>query len=585
LYIYQYLPSIIPTGAVTPKLVLWYYFKNISLSTPICPTVTNIVPQAGRRKKLSQNPEEAQDGPISGILSRTANVTDFIGQAIPALSAYVAPVSWVTRTASKVAASFGLSKPQCETTTTFVRSEVARHINNCDGIELAHNPALLHDSKVPVMPGFAGVDVDEMAISYVCRVPACIATVSYGSQTAGTLIYSCYLSPDAMWYQNNAFNKNLSDSDATNAAAPFPAIVPSPVCMISQLFEKYRGGFVFTLKFAKTAFHAGRLLVVFNPSAGLPGAANAANRYAVPSYANVLYNERAYIDLKEGTDFTFHVPYRSLSPYLPTPYGFGTFNIYVVDSLVASGDVTPSINFVVEVSADEEMHFAHPTTTPYVPVYSSPNIVAQSGRRQMGAAPTMSDMDVAANTVGERIYSLKQLAMRPSWNDGGTVPSNIAWASNQPTFTPSQAAATSITRGASDTLDFISSLYALRRGGVIVRAFTIIESFWQSILLNKDSTDDRSPAIWKNGLPRVIDKAHVFSKYIPPYCTAFSQIIRAKELNDCSNIRPAVEVKSYNAGTGSLNSSYSWCRVLADDGMYGAFLCTPLLVRSSDATY
>jgi hypothetical protein len=585
LYVYQYLPSVIPAGAPTPKLTLWYYFKNISLSTPICPTVSNIVPQAGRRKKLSQNPEETQEGVISGILSRTANVTEFIGSTIPALSAYVTPVSWISRTAAKVAASFGLSKPQCDQQTVFFRPETARHINNCDGIELAHNPALLHDYKIPVMPGFAGVDVDEMAISYVARIPACIATVSFGSQVSGTLIYSCYLSPDAMWYQNGAFNKNLSDLSGTTNAAPFPAVIPSPVCMISQLFEKYRGGFHFTLKFAKTAFHAGRLLVVFNPSAGLPGASNVTNRYAVPSYANVLYNERAYIDLKEGTDFSFHVPYRSLSPYLPTSYGFGTFNIYVVDPLVASGDVTNSINFVVEVCADEELCFAHPTTTPFVPVLTSPNIVAQSGTRQLGASPTMGDMEVAANTVGERIYSLKQVAMRPCWFDTSTVPNTAMWATNQPSFAPSQAAATSIARNNSDVLDYISSMYALRRGGVILRAYTYWESFWQSTLLNKGITDDRSPAVYKNGLPRSLDKTNVFSKYVPPYCTAFSQIIRSKESSDCSNIVTQIEVKSYNASSGTSNGAYSWARVLADDSMYGCFLSTPLLVQTNDSTY
>lgn len=581
LNVYQYLPSVVPTNSTVPKLTLWYYFKNVKLSVPTSPVVSNIVPQAGRTRKLTMNPEERQDGIVSGILSRTAKITDYIGASIPSLSAYVVPISWIARTGAKVAASFGFSKPLCDMPAQPIRDDYARYVHNCDGVDQSHNLALCHDSKVPVMPGFAGVDVDEMAISYLCRIPCCIGTVSLGSQVSGTLIYSCYLAPDAMWYQNGAFNKTLQDVDATLNAAPFPAFVPSPLCMVGQMFEKYRGGFYFTLKFAKTAFHAGRLLVAFNPVGGLPGSGNSVNRYAVPSYANTLYIDRAYIDLKEESDFTFHVPYRSFAPYLPTCYGFGTFNIYVVDPLVSTGDVSSTINFVVEVAGDEGFHFAQPTASTYVPVLTSPNIVAQAGPTRMGKDSDVAELDIVANTVAERIFSLKQLLLKPYWFDATTFSTFFAWTNNQPTFTPNQAAATAVSRGFSDHIDFVASMFALRRGGMVLRSYSLLEAWWIATFIPKASTDDRAFYTSKKGCTRVVERNNMLNVYVPPYNPSFAGIIRNKDLNDVSTILPGVEVSCFNA-SGTSVATYNVTRVFADDAIFGGFISTPLLVRVND---
>jgi hypothetical protein len=72
----------------------------------------------------------------------------------------------------------------------------------------------------------------------------------------------------------------------------------------------WRGSFVLTIKAAKTSFHSGRLMITYAPcdgtSFGVPGSAKL-------DLDKTNYCYREVIDLRDGSEWSFILPYASTS--------------------------------------------------------------------------------------------------------------------------------------------------------------------------------------------------------------------------------------------------------------------------------
>jgi hypothetical protein len=340
---------------------------------------------------------------------------------VPTISSFMAPLAWVTGVASSVLSSFGYSRPSTTITPTVYIERVAAKINQTDGTDYADQLAMTTTASVQVSDQIGLTTDDEMSFAYLTKINAAMYRFATNVSTpVGTKIFTCPLAP---------FNLKARSTIQS-------AVIMHPIAFIANAFDKYRGSLTMTVELAKTVFHSGRYLVVFEPI-NPDGPAIPASRVA--TIADAINCHKDIVDIRKGSTFEFTFPFTSLLPYQLTwkPYGF--VHIFVLNALVTeTASVSPTIEVGVKFKAADDMEFCCPTDPRYSPYLPQDGTITVSlggpspktldgvtyqsglevGDAVIAAKPIGSTMvptatvDMAALCIGEKIMSLKQLAMR-----------------------------------------------------------------------------------------------------------------------------------------------------------------------------
>lgn len=446
-----------PTGNSTPTYTVYLSLHDVEFVGALPPGgYANVTAMAGGESvKVTK--------PISTMLAAASRVS-ILAARIPLISSYAQTVSWFANYAAGVASAFGFSKPLLTTPTKRVFITTNALHQNCDGGDNAASFNLTQGNELVPLPGFAGSDVDEMSMSYICGRYSAISRFTLNtSDVNATLKYACRLCPNALWFQLGS-NGKLASQQTTTVSA-FSTIVPSYLCYLSNAFQCYKGDLVFKFVSNKTNFHSGRLLVAFTP---LCSDTNVGTSFYQPLSNNTAEQwHSAIFDLKGSNSFEFCCPYQSPTTYLPVTQSFGDLVVYVMDPLVAASTVSASVQFTVMVKGASNFEFAIPNTPflPMVPFTGTP--IAQSGAPPCVLPTTSRDRD-CATSMGERITSVKQLMLKAC---GALVCPTGTY-----TFFPFYLAP-SFTLGASDYgvaggsnafCYYFSQMYAFARGSTLI---------------------------------------------------------------------------------------------------------------------
>lgn len=275
--IFAYTPVALGTGAFSPRIAVWHWLEDFEMIAAAPESITLIPPPAAAAALVSPfadaslstileaqagkfsagaKEEKAIPGNLSNVLAAGSKLVTWAGTKIPFISSYAGPTSWMMREAAKIAASYGWSKPLNSAATTRMFQTVNTYQTNMDGADTTFSLGASVENSVQPLPGFAGTNVDEMSIDYVKSVYSAIsAPVLTQFQAPGDLVYSCSLSPKALFFQDGIQNSIVP------TLTPNLAFWPSSVFGLANCFNLYRGGFKFRIKMSKTKFHTGRLLL------------------------------------------------------------------------------------------------------------------------------------------------------------------------------------------------------------------------------------------------------------------------------------------------------------------------------------
>lgn len=469
-----YSPLVSPGGPAVVDWSLWCWFTDIELDFPTF-TAQSSRP---RRQARKLEPSEMESKPVSGIFRRVAKAATLF-EDVPLLSSIAGTVSWASNILASTASAFGFSNPDVPNHSSFAHLNLSHDIANVNAVGNAVNLGLLSDNKVPMLPGFAGTDIDEMSFSYLASIPSYIKNTAWTTaQPVGTLLTSFTLNPGTM---------------CTRSASGPDFVYPTPMLYIANLFRYWRTGFVFTFKFVKTEFHSGRLAIAFAPG----------HNNALP-FTDTRYTYREIIDLRESNEFTITIPYTSTLPYLSKALSgvsdytnMGVLGIYVLNPLVGPTTVSSSIDMITEVAADSTFEVAVPETPMFLPVNYMPGTGApslmdpdlefeaqalgenvQDNSKEgttMPPAPSIAgirndDGGLAAsmNCIGEKIMSFRSLAKRaaPFFQTGTTTWTQmnfrpkITWLDNYSDNT------TVASTNGQDYINMIAPLYNYQKGGL-----------------------------------------------------------------------------------------------------------------------
>jgi len=380
-------PLLVGTGSNTVGYSIFMYFKDLELSAPIFTAeaggrrVRRSVPQPTPMATSDVLVSEEPNGLLSNISKAVVNAADSLS-IIPEISWITKPVGAIAGVVGDIAKIFGFSKPLNTQECMPVLSKSSRYMVNANPSSNAVSYAVNANAKLEPINGFAGSDVDEMAINYLKSIPAFIDGFSFAtSATVDQQLYSLNLRP-----------YNISEVTTKNASywrSRPPAFWLASHCLY------WRGSINITMKFIKTVFHSGRLLVTFTPYGSTS-----------PTLNESAYSLRQIIDIRETDEITINLPYNRESQWL-TNLGntsenllssLGRFSVRVLNPLVASDTCASSVQVMIYASGGHDFEIAVPLggdSAVYYPESKSTN----------------------AHAIGDSLQSVKQIITRQSLNN------------------------------------------------------------------------------------------------------------------------------------------------------------------------
>ena len=420
--------------------------------------------------------------------------------------------------------------------------------------------AMFAENSIEVLPGFAGTDVDEMAIDYIKSVYACISRGSVAvDDTRGQLLYACSLTPASMWFSGLAL-KNLPVSTVMPIAESGTSFYPAPVFALAQTCELWRGGFKFRIKMAKTKFHAGRLILGF-----VPVDPKVNSSVFIPTDLDALQFTSMIWDLREGNTIEFEVPFVSPYSYLDFAQNYGTFFMSVIEPLAAPDTVAQTIDFVVEVAGASDFEVAFPTEIRFPRSPADTLYVAQSGL-QVAAPPPDHASTVC---IGEQVLSLKQFVSRGCLYDvvDTSGPNIVSGNDILPTWSPNASSPVALAGPRYDYFNYIQGFFGLQRGGVCFSAIANDVQIGMSAYL---PTGNGFTAVSTPIVSEVRAPLHV---KVPFYCKVSRALVRPDFVQGAV---PAVNLCT-SFPTGLTTAKVATFIRASDDYQAGYFLGAPPL--------
>lgn len=378
-------------GQGSVQWALFLSFKDVEVCAPTA--------QSGRTSGSMVLKRERKNHAKTGIISSTLDVLRDVNTYFMPTNVFSKGVDSALSASSKVASAFGWSKPLSENLLMPIFRQCCRMLGNFNGPNTSDVLALDALNTVDHIDNFGGLGIDEMDFSYLKSIRTYWRVINWPStSTYGTILYNADL--ELRDLSSVAVGKWGTLTRNLNSAPPF--------VYLSRYFVYSRGSIDLTIKFVKTQFHTGKIMVVWSRSApsGISGTQNAL---------------REIIDIKDSDEITLNLPYLSNQSYLRTGWSraqnsvsdpMGHLSIYVLNPLVSPDTVASNIDMLLYLNGGNDFELASPT------VYGQDRAVAPQmnvvdkvlARKRIGGYPdTPMTMTPVTTCIGETFTSIKQL--------------------------------------------------------------------------------------------------------------------------------------------------------------------------------
>lgn len=405
------------TDVVTISVFAWAEDVDMSVLTSL--EQDSLPPQSGKEVD-----EANKEGVISGPATSIAKVAGAL-TSVPMISPFAQATEMAANTTASIAKMFGYCKPPITKEVDNYRPKPMGELALTNTADYTNKLSIDHKQELSVDPRIAGLGgVDSLNIKEIAKRESYLTTFSWNIGTAPeTLLWNARVDP-ATWAEN---------------AGP-PRSYHFPACAMAALpFKYWTGTMKFRFQIVCSAFHKGRLKVVYDP-----------NYFASNEYNT---NYLTIVDIADKTDFTVEIAngqdttlmthalpgvdsvttMYSTTPYTsrPSPIlrrGNGVVGVYVVNELTTPNSTVNNdieVNVFVSMGDDFEVfvpddHFQYfvckPQSGTETIVTESQNTEEPSAPQQQIAeklGPTMSDnSEINRVFTGESIASFRTLLKR-----------------------------------------------------------------------------------------------------------------------------------------------------------------------------
>lgn len=422
-------------GSSAPLTVsIFAWSDNVELSIPTAFTSTSIVPQSGVMSKSGASDEYGKSI-ISKPASALANIAGRLVTA-PYIGAYARATQIAASGVSELATFFGYSRPI--SVDKIVKFQPCYHTNyaNTDAESLAFKLSLDSKQETTVdtrVMGLAGAD--EMSIKSIATRMTYLTSFDWN-----------IADPDRAVLWRSQVHPGMFDELLAEPADEYHF---TAMANMSELFSFWRGTIKFRFQIVASAFHRGRMRVIWDPIYV---------KEDVPY--NTSYNY--VVDIAEERDFVVEVGWGStrgmlstypiskqpppfvagrgtLPPEAPPPgwssiWSNGGLKVEVMNALTLPSDVVANIAVNVFVCAGDDIEFAAPNSqelqsfTPFRPQSGTEMISPDATARSTDNSPLLSQTVAVFATPpgnaekalltysGEVVVSLRSLLKRISFH-------------------------------------------------------------------------------------------------------------------------------------------------------------------------
>lgn len=427
-------------------------------------------------KSLKQNRKKK----ISNIFNTVGRVSSAL-TSVPGLSSIAGPVSWLADTVSKVSSSFGFSKPHSTEPSCPVWINPVKDFPLCEGVDHSTKMTVTPKSEIEVRP-LGETNEDEMAISHIVTKPMLFRAFQWRKDDQiGKLLQVLPVNPSSL-------NQKIEIKGVTDETR-YDVHSHTFLSYLANLFQYWMGTIRFTFTIAGNKFYSGRLRFTYVPNVkeGSEG------HHADEIYKKMQHTYTHIVDIRDADTFTVDCSYVSLTPWRQL---LGKYNekleegflyVFVEQELRHPDTVSPNLGIIVHVSGLEDLTFAGPTRPRAAPANGYdfdarhfPRTVEAQGftlplsdQHAPANIPIVNDVTPAnpleahKTSIGDPVTSLRQLLKRFIINDV------VLWSTPLMLLQPFKLldvqddSRTTINDFVpADYIDFISSMYRFRKGGV-----------------------------------------------------------------------------------------------------------------------
>lgn len=456
-----------PSGSTDADVTISWRFIDVELMAP-----------------MVANSSEAVAMSSSGSISKGLRAAKKVASAlssIPQLSAYAGPTAWALDRAAGLASSYGFSKPLLDSEPITIHDAPWKYSATGDGPDNSYPLGVLKAQSIARMEDVTIRPDDEMSMAYLLSVKGYVNHFTWAAApgVGVTNLYTKNLQPSLL-AEPGSYASGVKTASTTSGP---------PVWYLSNFFKYWRGSLKLHLKFIKTQFHTGRIVITFTP--GTSG-------FVTP--ADSTYSLRHYVDIREADEIELTFPYMTSLNWLTSNQSSGFISIDIVNNLRAPETCSSSIDVLTFWSAGPDFEFGGPmeglNSNPVLMVGNSD--MPGNGTEKViisdviGAAkvPSMtltSDM----MSIGENITSIKQLLNRNSLIQYNSYPASNGltispWFWSATTTTP--GAITAITCPGGDFMSAMALMYSFFRGGIRVMICGMNDNCYAS-LWNKQNNN------------------------------------------------------------------------------------------------
>jgi hypothetical protein len=302
----------------------------------------------------SEIDEANKKGMISGPATAVAKMSNALS-VVPAIKPYALATATVAENVAKVAKQFGYCRPPETKNPSPMRVFPTSSLAVTNVPDTAAKLSVDDKQELSIDPRIAGLGAsDPMAIKEIAKRESYLTKFEWAQNTTPeTLLWNARISP-VTWAESSLSPKSFH----------FPACA-----MAAMPFKYWTGSMKFRFQVVCSAFHKGRLKIVYDPNYF---GAMSGGRF---SEYNVNYTE--VIDIADTQDFTIEIgngqPYTllerhtpcvdsvtqlySLAPYTSKEAGNGVLGVFIVNELTTPNSDTPNnieVNVFVSMGATLE---------------------------------------------------------------------------------------------------------------------------------------------------------------------------------------------------------------------------------------
>lgn len=408
------------------QITVFAWFNNCVLSGPTSQVYGAYTLQSG---------DEYKSSPVSNIATAISKVAGTL-QKVPVIGPYARATQMISSVIASVAVAFGFSRPSLIDKLARFKHFGAGNLANTDQPEAVVKLSLDSKQELCVDPRTVGLSgQDEMVISYIVEKEALFLTKQWNpTMLDGTVLATLNVNP--LYY--------VPDSVSGPTAV---TLINTPISTVSSCFKYWKGTLRFRFQVVASAFHRGRLRLVYDPCVPLTND---------PAYNQVISR---IVDLSSVRDFTFDVVWHSHRGWLNTgvesliiPSTVNNYNGLPLDLSRANGQLslavcnqltTPDPTNVdpiyvnMYVSAGPDFEVAAPTDI----AMRNLTYVAQSGIEDAPLISGESPYTIEATAgqwgsspashiyMGESVTSIRSLLKRYCYHSvfGGWQPAESFW--------------------------------------------------------------------------------------------------------------------------------------------------------------